>query len=288
MDRQAWLAERRTGIGSSDVAAICGMSQWGGPLDVYCDKLGVLPDRPNESMRWGLKLEGVIAEAFTEETGLEVAIPRPAIYRNSQWPWMLASPDRVCDTGDIVELKTARTAEGWGEPGTDQVPEAYLLQVQHQLACVPGSVNAHIAVLIGGSDFRVYKVLYNTRIIAKLAKLTEDFWKLVQSRTPPPVDWGDPHQAELAELLRQPVAGKAIEFPDAKLINAYEMYGMEIKKMESERAAIRSDIIRELGDAEYGILPDGRRVIHRERHRAGYTVEASKFWELRILKGGKP
>ena len=40
---------------------------------------------------------------------------------------MIANLDGFCDaeagTRRVFEAKTARTADGWGEPGTDQIPQ---------------------------------------------------------------------------------------------------------------------------------------------------------------------
>ena len=40
--RQAWLAERRTGIGGSDAAAACGLSKYKTRLELWLDKRGEL------------------------------------------------------------------------------------------------------------------------------------------------------------------------------------------------------------------------------------------------------
>ena len=44
-----------------------------------------------------------------------------------------------------------------GEPGTDEIPDYYMTQVQHYLA-VTGVKTADVAVLIGGNDFRIYTI----------------------------------------------------------------------------------------------------------------------------------
>ena len=46
MDRTEWLAERRKGVTSTDIAAIAGQSPWATALDVYLDKLGLSPSGP--------------------------------------------------------------------------------------------------------------------------------------------------------------------------------------------------------------------------------------------------
>ena len=40
MEREDWLDWRRRGIGGSDVGAICGISKYKSPIDVYLDKIG--------------------------------------------------------------------------------------------------------------------------------------------------------------------------------------------------------------------------------------------------------
>ena len=39
--REEFLARRKQGIGGSDIAAVCGLSPWRSPLDVYYDKLNI-------------------------------------------------------------------------------------------------------------------------------------------------------------------------------------------------------------------------------------------------------
>ena len=51
-DRAAWLAQRRNGIGASDIAAVLGISPWKTPLQLYMDKRG--GDNVNHSAHlWG-------------------------------------------------------------------------------------------------------------------------------------------------------------------------------------------------------------------------------------------
>src|SRR5262245_48839409 len=145
-----WLAERRKGLTSSDAAPITGMSPWRTALDVFLDKRGMLPEKVTSAqMAWGTRLEPVIAAAYTQLTRRELFTP-PRLVRSLDVPWLLASLDRLTDDGRIVEIKTSRTAEGWGDAGTDEVPDWYLLQVTHQLL-VTWAEAAEVAVLIGGS-----------------------------------------------------------------------------------------------------------------------------------------
>lgn len=205
--RDAWLAERRTGIGGSDVAAMLGLSRWKTPLALYQEKRGELvpnEDDETEAMRWGRYLEPVVRQAYADRTGRAVKVLGD-ILRHPQHGHMIANLDGFTDCGRVFEAKTARTAEGWGEPGTDDVPQPYLLQVQHYLE-VTGFEVADVAVLIGGSDFRIYEVPADRELQDMLIDAEAEFWGRVQRAEPPePVTvadavarWG---RASVADLV---------------------------------------------------------------------------------------
>lgn len=192
-DREAWLAKRRTGIGGSDVAAILGLSRWKTPLDVYLDKRGELPPQPDsEPMLWGRLLEPLILDEFQRRHGVTVERGM-AVIRDGERPWMLASLDGfVPHLGAVVEAKTARVADGWGEPGTDEIPAYYQTQVAHYLA-VTGARLAFVPVLIGASDFRVYQVERDEQFIDDLVEAERAFWHdhVLAGVAPDPVNAAD-------------------------------------------------------------------------------------------------
>ena len=65
MNREEWLALRKKGIGGSDAAAVCGMSRYKGPLDVYLDKTNpVIEENDNEPMLFGRLFEPILRSEF--------------------------------------------------------------------------------------------------------------------------------------------------------------------------------------------------------------------------------
>ncbi len=182
MDRQEWLKQRRAGIGGSDVAAIIGISKWRTALDVYNSKIGDVEDVDNESKEWGRRLEPVVRQAYADKTGRSVKIPGE-MFRSAEHPFMIANLDGLCEDR-VVEIKTAGTSQGWGESGTDEIPDYYLTQVQHYMT-VTGKKLCDVAVLIGTSDFRVYTIEHDPELEALIVKAEETFWKHVEQRIPP-------------------------------------------------------------------------------------------------------
>jgi predicted phage-related endonuclease len=76
-------------------------------------------------------------------------------------------------------------SKDWGEEGTDQLPESYLIQ-SAWYAAVCDVPKVDIAVLIGGQDFRIYTYHRNKEFEDKLIKIACNFWyNHIEKRIPP-------------------------------------------------------------------------------------------------------
>lgn len=227
-DRLAWLDRRRAGIGGSDAAATVGLHPWVSPLSLYWDKTGEIEGdkEPTESMEWGIRLEGVVAEAWAEKNGQ--AIKRfppydPAnIVAHPDYPWMLANLDAVvlADNSDLdftdvddhhpVGVLEVKTANGWAEHDWDDgVPPHVLIQVQHQLA-VTGMPVGYVACLVGGQRFVQDVVERDEEMIAGLIEAEARFWRCVVDRTPPAVD-SHPATSEVLKARWQDTLDDAVD-----------------------------------------------------------------------------
>lgn len=187
-------ARRKEGIGSTDSAAILGLSPWKSPHDVWMAKVGEGDEEvsePNLPQWLGLKLQDAIGELYTKQTGQPVVAdpnqyahePRNILRAHVDFRWSLGP------SGPIVEIKTASHKKGWGEAGTADVPKHYWIQVQQQMACLPEVPFADVAVLFGHNDFRVYHVPRDQTFIDSLIADMEEWWDLyVETKTPPPLD----------------------------------------------------------------------------------------------------
>lgn len=175
VERNEWLAKRRTGISGTDVSAILGINPWASPLDVWLDKRGQAEPRAESmAMKLGNLLEPVVATLYADETGAELV--DPGFLRHPSRDWHIGTPDRITVDGTLIEIKTARSGNDWGEPGTDQIPRHYLTQVAWYLALTELQV-AHVAVLVGASDFRRYVVQRDLELEGVLVERCEAFWK---------------------------------------------------------------------------------------------------------------
>lgn len=180
--RDMWLAERRNGIGASEVAAIIGVSPYQGPLHVWLDKLGQLPPIDNAAMKWGRRFEDDILEEFVEGHPELTVTASPGLYVVADEPWRRFSPDAIAegvDGPEYVEIKTGMSygdAEQWGEPGTDEIPLPYLCQVTW--GCdVYGCDRWRLAVLLlDQRDYREYEGKFSPVLAAELRERAGQFW----------------------------------------------------------------------------------------------------------------
>jgi putative phage-type endonuclease len=182
---------RKTGIGSSEIAILAGLDPYRSSLDLYARKVGLDDFRDSKYMRWGRRLETVIADEYADQTGSVLA--NPGTVRCPKRPLVIATPDRVVitpatfDWRKAVEIKTAsaRMADEWGDPGTDEVPQRYVCQVAWEMAAT-GLPSADLAVLIAGNDFRIYHLTRDLELEEGLVELAERFWRdHVEPRRPP-------------------------------------------------------------------------------------------------------
>lgn len=256
LNHDEWIASRRSGIGGSDAAAVLGFSKWKTPLQLWHEKRGESTPVTSPAMRWGTLLEPIIRGQYEEITKREVK--RTGLLRSKRYPFALANIDGVTADDRLLEVKTARTSEGWGDEGTDDVPVEYFCQVQHYMAVTELPI-ADIAVLIGASDFRIYTVEADSAFQTQMMEREEDFWSLVESGIPPA-----PTSSQEC-LLRWPrsISGRTVPSSErlAALIGQIKVNREVIKDTEKLIDALELEVKSALGDAEALVDEDGKPLV---------------------------
>lgn len=287
---ERWLENRSNGIGSSDSSAICGVNPWKTALEVYYHKLGGSQATGGLSSdaapRWGHILEPAVARGYELETGRKCHEPLPESHH--EHPFIKATADRITDDGErLVEIKTASIhSQGWGESGSDKVPEYYLLQVQHQLAVYRMEL-ADLAVLIGGQDFRVYEIKRDDALIDYLLRINCDFWNNhVLAGIPPEPDWTHSATPEVIGRLRKPSPVVEATLDDAFLPIAEELMQAKeaIKAAKEVEDIAKAKLVFAMESA--GTARLGSYLLQRkEVSRKGYVVNPTTFVQFSIKAG---
>lgn len=253
-DHAKWLETRNAGIGGSDASVIMGLNPYKSPYQLWLEKTGQAeaPDLSHvQAVYWGSKNEANVADWFQETTGKKAR--KLGTLRSRSHPFMLANVDRAVMGEEAgLEIKTAGVSQAKKWRG-DEIPDAYYCQCLHYLA-VTGADRWYIAVLIGGNE-ALYKVVErNEDDIKALIEAEADFWHLVETKTPPPVD-GSPSCA--AALSTQYKGGD----PNLTILLPSDADGV-IESLESDKAimdALKKQITEKenrlkalLGNAEEG------------------------------------
>lgn len=191
---EEWARARMSGLGGSDIAAVLGLSPFRNhtPMSVYLSKVGLADDFPEtDAMYWGKEQEALVAKRFARDTGERLIHPQNCLYRSEQFPWMIGTPDRLLlGKREGLEIKTAGYPfrSFWGEPGSDEIPEYYLTQCVWYMA-LTGYERWHVAVLIGGNDYRTYVVDRNPELESILIEQARAFWEnCIVAENPPKLD----------------------------------------------------------------------------------------------------
>ncbi|MEV4197055.1 YqaJ viral recombinase family protein [Micromonospora globbae] len=167
-DRDDWLAARRQGIGSSDVAAILGVADKHTAVHVYRDKRGELVDDAGEAALWGRLLEEPVAREWARRN--RSVIQRVGLVAHVDEPWQMATLDRQvleCPMDRTVKkrcalevkCRSAYKANRW----RSDIPDDVLAQGIWQMR-VTGYDHIHVAVLLGGNEFKQTVIRHEERM----------------------------------------------------------------------------------------------------------------------------
>lgn len=223
--------DRTRGVGGTDASAIMNLYPWRTPEDVWMEKTHHpmwAPQAENEAMRWGKVLEPVVRGAYEGKQRCHV-LPGPPFDAEPMWhpngiQYYHADGWVLDDTGNAVglfEAKTSSNPDAW----VDGVPDYYQVQVQQGMA-ITEMPWCDVAVLIGGSDFRVYRIEADPLLQMDIQTRAEEFWTDVLTG-----QWS----GDLPTILRYPVANPETGIIQADDdLNAAALTLLEIKRRSKD------------------------------------------------------
>lgn len=261
--REEWLAERKSGIGGSDAAAILGISPWATPVNVWLDKTGrAAPREETEAMRIGTELEDFVARRYSQETGREVRRFNRMVHRGC----LLGNFDRlvvpegekVASHMDEVRTDTLLECKTSSREWDGEVPLYYQTQVQHYMGLEPKLVHADVAVLfLGRKHFEVMRVERDDEVIHAMQERLTAWWDeyVVGDKMPPPMN-----EADCKLLWARSNPGKTVETTEeiAEKLRKYADAKETERAVKDIAAALQSDICAFMGDAEVLVGLDGK------------------------------
>lgn len=283
---EEWLEFRAQGIGGSEAGAVMGINPWKSPLEVWLEKTGRAEPADlsgKESVEWGNRLESAVADKFSESHPELLVFPSYATYVSEERPWAHANVDRVLQnikTGElgILEIKTAgaRSDKDW----VFGPPEHYVAQVLHYLT-VTGYTFAHLAVLIGGQEYREYEIAPDPEDMEAVIKAVDTFWNgyVLTGTVPTLAGVGDEAKA-IATLYPEPRE----EYASADDIDHPEIF--ERWQLSQDKKAIEARI-KEL-DNEIKLLIGDKKGVETDSTRVTWVRGDSKRFDTKAFKKDNP
>lgn len=287
---EQWHFRRSLGLGGSEAGTIMGLNKYQTAWDLWAIKTGRMPApdlSDNMAVKMGHKLEQTVAELYAEVTGKQVR--RSNIHhQHKEKPWLVGNLDRVV-VGEKrgLECKTASSFAAKGKFGKgnqysptgelvilcDEVPDTYLVQVQHYMS-VTGLPVFDLAVLIDGRDFRIFTIARNDELIAEIEGQLTDFWfnNVIADIAPA----GEPIPEQ--EVIK----GSAVEATSdiTALIESHKELDEAIKELKAEQDSVDTQIKQFIGESEI--------LVHAGKQLASYKPVITNRFDSTAFKKADP
>ncbi|WP_433067494.1 YqaJ viral recombinase family protein [Dactylosporangium sp. CS-033363] len=297
-DRARWVAERRKGIGASDVAAVLGLTRWESEFGLWLTKTGRRPDMVDTyPMERGRRLEAAVAQWFADETGL--ALCATGTWALEDAPHLRCNPDRFTSDGGGLEVKTA--GEDWSGQWDGGFPALHAqAQALYSLA-ITGLPHWYVAALTDEA-FRWWKLsatgqLADPRwcqlvpggdavdVMTWIIQNVDAWWHdCVLGDQVPDVDGSDATRTALHEAYPD-VLRPSVVVPGAAKLQAIRLQLKSVMKRAEKHLLFVENVLKAgLEDADTAVDEvDGelRSIIRRPVYQAGTPQQFRRFVEVK-------
>ena len=255
LSEQHWHELRSKVVGSSEVAALFDASQFLTKFELWHHKKGNIPGnfKDDERKFWGRKLEPAIAGGIAEQRGWKLIkpegyYPHPSVAGMACTPdFFIFDPNRGLGVLEVKNVDFLQYRRSWT---SSEPPLAYILQLQHQLACT-GLRWGAIGALVAGNDPEVFIYDRHEQAIARIEAAVTEFWKSIAEDREPPVVSDD------YETIRELYPHAARPEIDLTTDNQLPQLCADALTAQQQRIAaekrekqIKAEIINRLKDAE--------------------------------------
>ncbi len=281
-----WLAARMLGVGASQCPMLLRASNTGSPMSVWLEKTtGARPmwtPRQEELLYWGKAAEDMVARRYEVVTGRSVIknLGPYTIRRHDTVP-LFATLDYELHGGGILEIKNVDSSQA--EQWDDDAPVSYQVQLQAQMA-VTGQEWGVVCGLIGGNRLMPYEYRRDEGFIGELLEHVTEFWRLVETNTPPIPDGSEATKAALHRLYPRHTKGARVTLPpEAEVWYRIRADGKAaIKAAQAKIDEAEAEIKAAMKDAEVGEIPGIGEVTWKAQEQAEYIVKAMTKRVLRV------
>lgn len=252
-NKEHWLQLRSQDITSTDCAALFGLSKYKTLFELWHEKKEnvVYSIEENERMKWGSRLEPVIAQGLADDKGWQIE-PKKDYYRIDDLRAGSSFDFFITNENALLEIKNVDGLVYKREWSDDEAPAHIELQVQHQLL-VSGLSKAYICALVGGNDVKLIERSRDKKIIDSIIKKIAAFWKSIEENNPPKPDYERDAEFIISQYsFAEPgklYAGSDLE-SIKKYVLKYKRAGDLEKRIKSVKDKMKAHILEIIQDSE--------------------------------------
>lgn len=258
-------------ITASKVPAILGLSRFQSQYALWHEMAGLVEPAPITESR---------QELFDYGHAVEHAAAAFWRYRNPGWrlsPGEVAftdpelpfpnqvTVDRRASRGRsrrIVEVKSARSLEEWGDDGTGETPSDYAAQIVMQQHVSGLTADADLVLWPTFGYPRIYTVAYDRDVAELIVARCAEWWESIQAGTPPELDDTVATYECLKRLHPDIERGAEVQVP-RDLALAYLDTVEDRKALDKTERGYKSQLLDLMGDAEIARTDGGLVVAKR-------------------------
>lgn len=189
-DVSRWTVDRRTFVGGSEIAAVCGLHPTITGLDVWASKVDGYERQVGPEAEVGLEYEEPTARLYARRLDVREPLEMRGSLVDPAFPWAGATPDRlrIMPANECINVQIKivglHSARLWDrvELGPEAIPTHVHAQVTWEARAIEAATGmrvdlTHLVANVGGTDIRVYHIPHDREFGALLFECAREWWE---------------------------------------------------------------------------------------------------------------
>ncbi len=279
---------RRTLCTGTKVSKILGKSKFGTGYDVYARCKGLVEDNPpTPAMIRGTVFERAILDYYEIRCGVILERPDHTMVHPTE-DWAGASPDAFYQDEDgclvIVDAKTSRSRQDWGDEFSDDMPIDYQLQLLWYAYVLGAALDCPVKRLDVCTffpmqdEFSIYTMTPDQEVVEKIVERCRQWWyRHIVCNVAPEID-GSESASKVVNL--SPHLDDDVHKGDESLVSTIEellSIKKQIKDLDFQKKTLENSIKSSIGTSS-GLYYAGRKATWKEQ-KGRSSVDIKKLTE---------
>lgn len=279
---------RRT-LSPSKGATILGVSRFDSPYALWHRTKGLVAPEPDKDIfAVGHAFEPALAYLWKEANpGWNLSPGEVQVQRDYDGVPALATIDRRASRGSfrrVVEFKTARKLEEWGDDFTDQAPADYVCQVTMQMHMTGYREHpAHLMVMGPFFQSHIYEIAYNPALADAIMAGCINFWRSLEQDTPPDLDDTKATYSCVREL-HPDIDGTEVQL-DPELAIGYLTAVADEKEVTARLRGYKSRVLAAMRNAQQANCFDQKVATRGPHGRGGIALKSNSKANIADIEG---